>query len=40
MIRAKIKMENGGEMTLELYPETAPITVENFVKLMSRWPAV
>lgn len=33
MIRAKIEMENGGEMTLELYPETAPITVENFVKL-------
>ena len=26
-------MENGGSMTLELYPETAPITVENFVKL-------
>lgn len=33
MIRAKIEMENGGEMTLELYPETAPLTVENFVKL-------
>ena len=26
-------MENGGTMTLELYPEIAPITVENFVKL-------
>ena len=26
-------MENGGKMTLELYPETAPITVENFEKL-------
>ena len=33
MILAKIEMENGGEITLELYPETAPITVENFVKL-------
>ena len=33
MIKAKIEMENGGVMTLELYPETAPITVENFVKL-------
>ena len=28
-----IEMEQGGVMTLELYPETAPITVENFVKL-------
>lgn len=28
-----IEMENGGKMTLELYPETAPITVANFVKL-------
>ena len=26
-------MENGGKMTLELYPEKAPITVDNFVKL-------
>ena len=26
-------MENGGKMTLELYPEKAPITVANFVKL-------
>ncbi len=33
MTKAKIEMENGGMMTLELYPETAPITVENFVKL-------
>ncbi len=33
MTKAKIEMENGGVMTLELYPETAPITVENFVKL-------
>ena len=33
MTKAVIEMENGGVMTLELYPETAPITVENFVKL-------
>ena len=33
MTKAIIEMENGGSMTLELYPETAPITVENFVKL-------
>ena len=33
MTKAKIEMENGGVMILELYPETAPITVENFVKL-------
>lgn len=32
-MKAIIEMENGGKMTLELYPETAPITVENFVKL-------
>lgn len=28
-----IKMEDGGTMTGELYPEVAPITVENFEKL-------
>ncbi len=33
MTKAIIEMENGGKMTLELYPETAPITVANFVKL-------
>ena len=33
MTKAIIEMENGGTMTLELYPETAPITVANFVKL-------
>ena len=33
MTKAIIEMENGSSMTLELYPETAPITVENFVKL-------
>ena len=33
MTKAIIEMENGGTMTLELYPEVAPITVANFVKL-------
>ena len=32
-MKAIIEMENGGKMTLDLYPETAPITVDNFVKL-------
>ena len=32
-MKAIIEMENGGKMTLELYPEKAPITVDNFVKL-------
>ena len=36
MTKAIIEMENGGSMTLELYPETAPITVENFVKLAKK----
>jgi peptidyl-prolyl cis-trans isomerase B (cyclophilin B) len=36
MTKAIIEMENGGTMTLELYPETAPITVENFVKLAKK----
>jgi len=30
----KIEMENGQTMKLELYPEIAPITVENFLKLV------
>ena len=33
-INIKIIMENGKEMNGELYPEVAPITVENFVKLI------
>lgn len=33
MKTAIIEMENGKTMTLELYPEIAPITVENFEKL-------
>ena len=32
-ILAQIEMENGAVIDLELYPETAPITVENFKKL-------
>ena len=35
MTKAIIEMENGGTMTLELYPETAPITVKNFQTLVS-----
>lgn len=27
-------MENGGVISADLYPETAPITVENFIKLI------
>ena len=29
-----VEMENGGEFTLELYPEFAPETVENFLNLV------
>ena len=32
-IQATITMENGGKIELELYPDIAPITVENFVSL-------
>ncbi len=31
----QIEMENGGIIKAELYPEVAPITVENFVKLIN-----
>ena len=31
-----IKVKDYGEMELELYPEKAPITVENFVKLVNQ----
>ena len=34
-MKVQITMENGGKMTLELYPEIAPITVDNFVKLVN-----
>ncbi len=33
-IKIKIEMENGDIMEGELYPDIAPITVENFVKLI------
>lgn len=33
-INIEIEMENGSLMKAELYPEIAPITVENFVKLI------
>ena len=33
IVKAEIVMENGGSIVLELYPDIAPITVENFVKL-------
>lgn len=33
--KVKIEMENGKSMVIELYPEKAPITVENFQKLVS-----
>lgn len=32
-VKAKITMAGGGEISLELYPDIAPITVENFVNL-------
>lgn len=31
-----IEMENGGKIKLELYPEHAPVTVENFLKLIQK----
>lgn len=33
-INIKIEMENGKQMYAELYPKTAPITVDNFVSLI------
>ncbi len=33
--KVKVTMENGGEFIIELYPEFAPQTVENFVNLVS-----
>ena len=36
MTKAMIEMENGKTMTLELYPETAPVTVKNFVDLAKK----
>lgn len=34
-IKIKIIMESGKEMEAELYPTIAPITVENFIKLIN-----
>ena len=31
-----IEMENGGVMKAELYPETAPNTVNNFISLVNK----
>ncbi|MFI3141071.1 MAG: peptidylprolyl isomerase [Clostridia bacterium] len=33
--QVKVTMQNGGEYTIELYPEFAPATVENFLKLVN-----
>lgn len=33
VVNAEIQLENGGVIGLELYPDIAPATVENFVKL-------
>lgn len=33
--QVKVKMEKGGEFIIELYPEYAPATVENFLKLVN-----
>ena len=33
-INIEIEMENGGIIKAELYPETAPVTVDNFVGLI------
>lgn len=35
-INIEIEMQNGGVIKAELYPETAPLTVENFVKLIEK----
>lgn len=34
-VMVQIEMENGGIIKLELYPDVAPITVENFVSLVN-----
>ncbi len=34
-MKVQFEMENGKTMTAELYPEIAPITVENFVNLVN-----
>jgi len=32
--KVQIEMENGGKIVVELYPDKAPITVENFLSLV------
>ena len=34
VIMVTIQMENGKEIKIELYPDVAPATVENFVNLV------
>lgn len=34
MEKVKVTMENGGEFIIELYPQEAPITCENFLRLV------
>lgn len=34
-VKVLVEMENGGEFTIELYPEYAPQTVQNFIDLVS-----
>ena len=36
MNKALIKIKDFGEIELELYPESAPITVDNFIKLVNK----
>ena len=33
--KIKVQMQNGGEFVIELYPEYAPETVENFINLVA-----
>ena len=35
-VKIAIEMEDGGVMKWELYPEIAPITVENFLNLIDQ----
>lgn len=36
IVTVKIEVEGFGEISLELYPDTAPVTVENFVSLAKK----
>ena len=36
IVKIKITMQDGGEMNLDLYPDIAPISVNNFVSLAKR----